>query len=451
MKENSESEKKEKKIEPAVLQGFMELLPAEQILFDKMLNAIRRTYELFGFIPLDTALIEKVEVLLAKSGGETAKQVYYLQKEGQALRVDLTISLARYVASHYAELAFPFRRYQIGKVYRGERPQKGRYREFYQCDIDIIGDGQLSLMNDAEIPSVICAVFNNLGFGPFTIRINNRKILKGFFNSLGIAGARQAEVLRIVDKLEKIGQDAARDELAEFGIPAEDISKIFAFIGISGKNQEIIDQLRKTGIENDDFTEGVRELEEVSAAVLRFGVPQENLAIDLKIARGLDYYTGTVYETFLNDHPDLGSICSGGRYDNLADSYTSRSLPGVGISIGFTRLFSKLLEKGIIKPEGSTLAQALIIPMDGQMDKAIEASAALRKKGISSAVYFEQAKTAKAFKYANRLGVPFAMIIGENEAKEGKVSLKDMASGEQELVSLEEAAEKIEEKSNNKK
>jgi histidyl-tRNA synthetase len=443
MKDNSETEKTEKKIEPAVLQGFMELLPAEQILFDKMLGMIRQTYELFGFIPLDTALIEKVEVLLAKSGGETAKQIYYLQKDDQALRVDLTISLARYVASHYAELAFPFRRYQIGKVYRGERPQKGRYREFYQCDIDIIGDGQLSLMNDAEIPSVIYAVFKKLGLGPFTIKINNRKVLNGFFNSIGIDGGRQAEVLRIVDKLEKIGQAAAEEELAKLDVPSEDISKIFMFIGISGKNQEIISQLKKLGINNVNFVEGIKELEETAEAVFRFGVPEENLAVDLKIARGLDYYTGTVYETVLNEYPELGSICSGGRYDNLADCYTVKNLPGVGISIGLTRLFSKLLEKGIIKPENSTPAQVLVIPLDGQMDKAIEASAKLRANGISAAVYLEQAKTAKAFKYANRLGVPFTMIIGENEAREGKVSLKDMASGEQILVLLEEAIDKI--------
>ena len=431
------------KVVPTTLDGFMELLPAEQILFDKMLGMIRQTYELFGFIPLDTALIEKVEVLLAKSGGETAKQIYYLQKDDQALRVDLTISLARYVASHYAELAFPFRRYQIGKVYRGERPQKGRYREFYQCDIDIIGDGQLSLMNDAEIPSVIYAVFKKLGLGPFTIKINNRKVLNGFFNSLGIAGSRQAEVLRIVDKLEKIGQEAAEEELAKLDVPAEDIFKIFAFIGIAGKNQEIVGQLKKMGIDNDNFVEGVKELEETAEAVLRFGTPESSLAIDLKIARGLDYYTGTVYETVLNEYPELGSICSGGRYDNLADCYTAKNLPGVGISIGFTRLFSKLLEKGIIKPENSTPAQVLVIPLDGQMDKAIEASAKLRANGISAAVYLEQAKTAKAFKYANRLGVPFTMIIGENEAREGKVSLKDMASGEQILVLLEEAIDKI--------
>jgi histidyl-tRNA synthetase len=443
MKENSEIGKTEKKIEPSVLQGFMELLPAEQILFNEMLDTIRQTYELFGFIPLDTALIEKVEVLLAKSGGETAKQIYYLQKDDQALRVDLTISLARYVASHYAELAFPFRRYQIGKVYRGERPQKGRYREFYQCDIDIIGDGQLSLMNDAEIPSVIYTVFKKLGLGPFTIKINNRKVLNGFFNSLGIAGGRQAEVLRIVDKLEKIGQAAAEEELAKLDVPAEDISKIFMFIGISGKNQEIISQLKKLGINNVNFVEGIKELEETAEAVFRFGVPEENLAVDLKIARGLDYYTGTVYETVLNEYPELGSICSGGRYDNLADCYTVKNLPGVGISIGLTRLFSKLLEKGIIKPENSTPAQVLVIPLDGQMDKAIEASAKLRANGISAAVYLEQAKTAKAFKYANRLGVPFTMIIGENEAREGKVSLKDMASGEQILVLLEEAIDKI--------
>lgn len=431
------------KVVPTTLDGFMELLPAEQILFNKMLDVIRETYELFGFSPLDTPAVEKLEVLLAKSGGETTKQILPLQKEGQALRFDLTVPLARYVAQRYRDLAFPFRRYQLAKVYRGERPQKGRYREFYQCDIDIIGDGQLGLINDAEIPSIIYAVFQRLGFGPFTIRINNRKILNGFFCSQNITGEQQKEVLRVIDRLDKIGKNGVSQELAELEVPEATISKIFGFIGITGKNSDIIEQLKGLGIADETFNAGVDELDTVINAIRRFGVPEENVAIDLKIARGLDYYTGTVYETALNDYPEVGSICSGGRYDNLAECYTDKNLPGVGISIGLTRLFSKLLEMQIIKTSGSTSAQLLIIPMDDQLDKAIEASARFRQSGISAMVYSEQAKPAKAFKYANRLKVPFVAIIGGQEVSQGKISVKNMMTGVQQLTTVSEAIELI--------
>ncbi len=433
----------EKRIEPAILEGFLELLPAQQMLFDKMRRTIEETYELFGFIPLDTALIEKAEVLLAKSGGETGKQIFYLQKPDQALRFDLTVSLARYVAQRYRELQFPFRRYQIGKVYRGERPQKGRYREFYQCDIDVIGDGRLGLANDAEMPCVIYSVFQKLGLGAFTIRINNRKILAGFFGSLKISGEQQKEVLRAIDKLEKIGPDATKVELAKLGMADDTILKIFGFLGISGNNPEILDQLAKLGAANDVFAAGVDELKEVLKAIGRFGVPEKNIAVDLKIARGLDYYTGTVYETTLDDYPEVGSVCSGGRYDNLAECYTDKNLPGVGISIGLTRLFSKLLEKQVIKPANSTPALALVIPLDNQLDRAIEVAAAFRQNGISAQVYLEETKPGKIFKYADRLKVPYAVVIGSNEMAENKVSLKDMASGEQMLTTVEGAIQEI--------
>lgn len=427
------------KIEPRVLDGFLELSPAEQILFDEMLKTIRETYELFGFAPQETALIEKLEILLAKSGGETAKQIFYLQKPDQALRFDLTVSLARYVAQNYRSLQFPYRRYQTGKVYRGERPQKGRYREFYQCDIDVIGDGQVGLINDAEIPSVIYAVFKKLGFEAFTIRINNRKILTGFFGSLDITGDLQKEILRVVDKLEKIGSETVAEELAGLGIAADTISKVFAFLDISGSNKEIIDQLKKLGVGDGVFSTGVGELEQVLEAISRFGVPEKNIVLDLKIARGLDYYTGTVYETFLDDYPEVGSVCSGGRYDNLAECYCDKNFPGVGISIGLTRLFSKLLEMKVIKPERSTPAQILVIPLDGQLNRAIEVAAAFRENGISAQVYLEEAKPGKVFKYADRLGVPYVAVIGGKEMAAGTIALKDMARQEQIEMSINDA------------
>lgn len=429
-----------KKVEPVILSGFMELLPAEQMVFNQMLDAIRETYELFGFIPLDTPLIEKAEILLAKGGGETDKQIYRFQKGDNdlALRFDLTIPLARYVAQHYADLQFPFRRYHIGKVYRGERPQKGRYREFYQCDIDIIGDGHLGIINDAEIPSVIYATFRRLGFKSFTIRVNNRKILTGFFNSQGV-DEKQVNVLPIIDKLEKIGQEGVKKDLCGLGLSQEAIEKIFAFINIKGKNNDIIEQLRNLDIKNDLFIAGVNELDTMMKAVSRFEVPEANLSVDLTIARGLDYYTGTVYETFLDDHPEIGSVCSGGRFDNLAGCYTNKNLPGVGISIGLTRLFSQLLEAKIVNLGNSTPAQVIVIPLDGYLDNAIATASKFRQKGIPTTVYLEQSKPAKVLKYANRLKIPFSIIIGGDEVSEGIVSLKDMTSGEQRKLTIEEA------------
>lgn len=435
---------KTEKVTPKVLSGFMELLPAEQILFNKMLDVIKQSYELFGFIPLNTPIIEKAEVLLAKGGEETDRQIYRLTKgESElALRFDLTVPLARYVAQHYSDLQFPFRRYHIGKVYRGERTQRGRYREFYQCDIDIVGNGKLSIINDAEIPSVIYETFRRLGFESFTIRINNRKIFNGFFYSLGI-NEQATNVLRVIDKIDKVGLEEVQKELFDLGLITETVKKIIAFINIKGDNTEIINQLRNIGINNELFVEGINELESVVGMINRFGVPEANFSIDLTIARGLDYYTGTVYETVLNDYSSIGSVCSGGRYDNLAECYTDKEFPGVGISIGFTRLFSRLLEARVIKLSNSTPAQVMVIPLDNQLDKAIDIASKLRQNGISTFVYLENAKPPKMFKTADRLKIPFAVIIGGNEAAENLLSLKNMETNEQKKITIEQAIEII--------
>ena len=427
------------KVEPTTLLGFMELLPDKQMLFNQMLDTIRESYELFGFIPLDTPVIERSNVLLAKGGGDTDKQIYRLKKGDNdlALRFDLTVPLAKYVAKNYLKLQFPFRRYQIGKVYRGERSQRGRYREFYQCDIDIIGNDKLSMVNDAEIPSIIYATFRKLGFGSFTIKINNRKILNGFFSSQGITG-QSTEILRIIDKLEKIGSEGVMIELSALGLTTETIEKIFGFIGISGSNDEIFKQLRCLNISDKLFVDGVNELDTLVKMIDRFGVPETNYAIDLTIARGLDYYTGTVYETVLDDYPKIGSICSGGRFDNLAECYTDKKLPGVGISIGLTRLFSQLLDAEIIRPSNSTPTRVLVVSLGDWMNKAIEVSAKLRQEMVSTIVYFEQAKSAKMFKYADRLGIPFVVIIGDTEVAENIVSLKNMETKEQQKLTVEE-------------
>jgi histidyl-tRNA synthetase len=428
-------------VKPSILPGFMELTPSDQILFNKMMDTIRKNYEKFGFLPIDTPLIEKSEVLLAKGGGETEKQIYKVVKgdTDMSLRFDLTVPLARYVAQHYSELSFPYRRYHIGKVYRGERNQKGRFREFYQADIDIIGNGSLDIINDAEIPSVIYSTFRDLGFDSFTIKINNRKILSGFFNSLGIEDSTY--VLRTVDKLEKIGIENVKKELAELGIPLEKIEKIMEFISIRGSNDEIIKELNKLNIENELFKTGLDELTKVVEYIRLFDVPENNFAIDLTIARGLDYYTGTVYETFLNDYPEIGSVCSGGRYDDLARYYTKQKLPGVGISIGLTRLFYQLTEGGIIKSTDNSLTQVLIIPMEGYLDYAIKASSVLRKADIYTQVYLEEAKIAKKFNYADKLNIPYVIVVGKEEAENNKYTIKNMKTGEQKTIFMDEVLE----------
>ena len=431
-----------KKIEPRTLSGFMELLPSEQILFNQMKEKIQKTYEKFGFLPLDTPVIESAEVLLAKAGGETEKQIYRFQKGDNdlALRFDLTVPLAKYVAKNYGNLSFPFRRYQIGKVYRGERAQKGRYREFYQCDIDIIGDGELDLINDAEIPSIIYTLFKELGFNDFTIKINNRKILNGLFESVE-QKENSAEILRIIDKIEKIGKEAVIEEFNKLGLKEDQINKIISFIEITGSSDEKIEKLENLGITNETYVKGVNELKTVVQNVRLFGVPDSNFMVDLTIARGLDYYTGTVYETFLNEYRELGSVCSGGRYENLAEYYTDKSLPGVGISIGLTRFFYKLNELNVIKAEKKSISDILIIPVVENLNEPIKLSADLRKIGVNTEIYLNDKKLKAKLKYADKLQIPYTIIIGEDEIKSNKVQIKNMETGES--IEAEFSAESI--------
>ncbi|MCI8480321.1 MAG: histidine--tRNA ligase [Oscillibacter sp.] len=423
-----------KKVAPRTLSGFMELLPAPQRQMERIMEILRETYSLYGFTPLDTPAIESSEVLLAKGGGETEKQIYRFQK-GDAdlsLRFDLTVPLAKYVALHYNDLTFPFRRYQIGKVYRGERAQRGRFREFYQADIDIIGDGKLSILNEAEIPAIIYKTFSALGLKRFRIRVNNRKILNGFYASLGLSGVA-GDVMRTVDKLDKIGFEKVENLLTgELGIPAESAREILSFISIKGESQEILSQLENWRGRNETLDQGLEELNTVVKHLGNFGVPRENFAVDLTIARGLDYYTGTVYETMLLDHPEIGSVCSGGRYDNLAEYYTDKQLPGVGISIGLTRLFYVLGEQGLLNPDLPTApADALILPMTEDLATAISLATELRENGIRTQLHCEEKKFKQKISYAGKLGIPYAIFLGEDEIREGVVACKDMSTGEQ--------------------
>ena len=433
------------RIEPKTLPGFMELLPKDQILFNKMKDKIQKSYEKFGFLPIDTPIVEKAEVLLAKAGGETEKQIYRFEKGDNdlALRFDLTVPLAKYVTQYYNELSFPFRRYQIGKVYRGERPQKGRFREFYQCDIDIIGDGELSIINDAEMPSVIYNTIKELGFEDFTICINNRKLLTGLFEELSLQ-EKAVDIMRIIDKLEKIGKENVIESLKDdLNVEQEKIDTIIKFIEIDGTTDEKIHKLENLKFANESFKNGLEELTEVVKYVRYFGVPEDNFKVDLTIARGLDYYTGTVYETFLNEYRELGSVCSGGRYDNLAEYYTEKKLPGVGISIGLTRLFYKLNELQAIKEKQNSISKVLVVSMVEDKTKAIEIANTLRNNNISTEVYLENKKIKAKFKYADKLAIPFVIVIGEDEIQNNVVTLKNMQTGEQETTTLEETIEKL--------
>ena len=426
-------------IKPKTLPGFMELLPNEQILFNKMKNTIQKTYESFGFLPLDTPIIEDANILLAKAGGETEKQIYRFMKgeNDLALRFDLTVPLAKYVTEYYDKLSFPFKRYQIGKVYRGEKPQRGRYREFYQCDIDIIGDGELSVVNDAELASVIYKTFLNLGFDDFTICINNRKILNGLFEGLDVK-ENSVEILRTIDKLDKIGPEKVRKELCE-EISEDKVDTIMDFISISGNNDEKIKALEEINISNNTWNEGLKDLKEVVKFIRIFMVPEENFKIDLTIARGLDYYTGTVYETFLNKYRNLGSVCSGGRYDNLTEFYSTRKMPGVGISIGLSRLFFQLTDSNIISVDKQSIADVLVISMDNNYEKCAQIASTLRQNGLKVQVDFEDKKIAKKFKYADKLNINYVIVIGEDEIKNNVVTIKNMSTGEQNTVTLEES------------
>lgn len=432
------------KVEPRTLPGFMELLPKEQILFNQMKEKIQKSYEKFGFLPIDTPIIEMADVLLAKAGGETEKQIYRFEKGDNdlALRFDLTVPLAKYVTEYYNDLSFPFRRYQIGKVYRGERPQKGRFREFYQCDIDIIGDSELSIINDAEIPSVIYNTIKELGFEDFTICMNNRKLLTGLFEELDLK-EKSVDIMRIIDKLEKIGKENVIECLKDLEVEDEKIDTIIKFIEINGTTDEKLQELENLNFTNETFKQGLVELKEVVKYVRIFGVPDTNFKVDLTIARGLDYYTGTVYETFLNDYREIGSVCSGGRYDNLAEYYTDRKLPGVGVSIGLTRLFYKLNELEAMQEDKKSIAKVLVVSMVEDKSKAVEVAATLRKENIETEVYLEDKKIKAKFKYADRLSIPYVIVIGEEEIENNVVTLKNMETGEQKTISLKEAIEKI--------
>ena len=433
-------------IKPRTLSGFMELLPAKQAQFERMLEILRSTYASYGFAALDTPVIEDAQILLAKGGGETEKQIYRFQKGDSdlALRFDLTVPLAKYVALHYNELAFPFRRYQISKVYRGERAQRGRFREFYQADIDIIGDGKLDILNEAEIPAIIYKVFKGFGLNRFQIRVNNRKILNGFYAMLELS-EKSGDIMRTVDKLDKIGADKVRTILVEdCALTGEQADEILKFISIQGSNSGVIAALEGYAGRNEMFDLGLAELKAVTANLAGFGVPEANFVVDLTIARGLDYYTGTVYETTLLDHPEIGSVCSGGRYDNLAGYYIEKQLPGVGISIGLTRLFYVLDEQGLLNSAlPSAPADALVLPMTPDAAPAIALAEALRSGGLRVQLYGEQKKFKQKMAYADKLGVPFAVLLGEDEIAEGKCSVKNMGTGEQVKLTPAEAAEYI--------
>ena len=429
-------------IKPRTLSGFMELLPDKQIQFERMTKILRETYASYGFAPLDTPAIEDAQILLAKGGGETEKQIYRFTKGDSdlSLRFDLTVPLAKYVAQHYGELTFPFRRFQIGKVYRGERAQRGRFREFYQADIDVIGDGKLDIINEAEVPSIIYKTFTSLGLERFKIRINNRKVLYGLFDLFGLGG-NAAGVMQTIDKLEKIGREKVEHILTtDYGVAPESAKGLMDVIE-SGEPYALRGR-------NALLDEGLDELEKVTGLLGGFGVPDDKWRLDLTIARGLDYYTGTVYETQLLDYPELGSVCSGGRYDDLAGYYTDKKLPGVGVSIGVTRLFYVLQEQGLLNDEAvSAPCDALVIPMDESvLGYAASVATRLRAAGVRTQVYLEPKKLKAKFGYADKLSVPFAVVLGSDEAEKQAVSLKDLTTGSQTVVSADAAARLILEK-----
>lgn len=427
-------------VEPRTLSGFMELLPKDQVIFEKIKSEMEKVYRKYGFYPLDTPVLEDSRILLAKAGGETEKQIYRFNKGDTDLtmRFDLTVPLAKYVAKNYSELTFPFRRYQIGKVYRGERAQKGRFREFYQADIDIVGDGSLSIVNDAEIPSIIYNLFKNLGIEDFVIRINNRKVLNGLFDNFGVKESA-VDILRIIDKIDKIGRDNVAKELVELNVPETTVNEMLDILTFDGSNEEKVDRLKSFAGCNEVFDAGLEELTTVIGYIAGFGVPSDYYKIDLSIARGLDYYTGTVYETFIKNHPEYGSVCSGGRYDNLAGYYTKKSLPGVGISIGLTRLFYVLCENDFLNRAHESQIESLVIPMTEDMNYAVKTATELRRAGINTQIYLEEGKFKKKLTYGSRLTIPFCVILGSDEIEAGQVTIKNMSTGDQKTTDLQEA------------
>lgn len=438
-------------VQPSILSGFMELSPEDQVLFNKIKDIAIKNFRNYGFWPIDTPAIEKSEILFAKGGGETEKQVYRIEKgehsQDQALRFDLTVPLARYVAQNAQDLAFPFRRYQVAKVWRGERSQKGRYREFYQADVDIIGRNNLSLLNDAEIPSVMDKIFKEIGVGKAVFHINNRKLLNAFFKDLGIKDS--AQILRAIDKLAKIGEENVATILEDEGIDSEKIGRIFSFIKGGEDNSQTLVKLENEQGQSEEYKEALEDLKFVYKNMLAFGIDEDSIVIDLSITRGLDYYTGTVYETFLKGHESIGSICSGGRYDNLASNFSKESLPGVGLSIGLTRLFYQLRAADIIQPEKGDYIKALVIAM-GEDDRqyAIDVVNRLRSEGLVCQLDSEGGKMKKKFSYADKLGAGYAIIIGESERITKQISIKDLLSGDQNSMSVEDAVKLI--KSNRK-
>jgi len=434
-------------IKPSILPGFMELQTNEQLAFNEVVAKIREGFELFGFSPMDTPIIEKAEILMAKSGGETDKQVYNFKKGDNdlALRFDLTVPLARYVAQYYKQLTFPFKRYQIGKVYRGEKPQKGRFREFYQCDIDIIDKGNLDLVNDAEIVAVMYFVFNNLGVGDFIIYINNRKLISGFVKKLGLE-EKSVQIIRAIDKSDRYGKEQLQKELRGLEIAEDKIIEIISFISISGNSDGALDLLKGVGAENDWYKQGLEELETVVNYVKSMEIPESSWEIKPSVARGLDYYTGTVYETYLTEYPDLGSVCSGGRYDDLAEYFSKEKLPGVGVSIGLTRLFDQLNRLNLIKKDRLKPTNFLIIPVDVPIEKCFSIATQTRSSSIPTEVYTKNDKLGKMMEYANKIGVKYVGILGADELQNNAISVKDMVSGDQTRVSLDNLAEYLKDK-----
>lgn len=427
-------------IEPKTLPGFMELLPQDQILFNRIKDIIRKNYESYGFVPLDTPVLESSEVLLAKAGGETEKQIYNFSKgdNNLCMRFDLTVPLAKYVAANFENLNFPFARYQIGKVYRGEKPQKGRFREFYQCDIDVIGKNSLSLYYDAEIPTIMYKIFKELDIGKFTIYVSNRKLLLGLIEEIGL-NSISVDIMRLIDKFEKIGEENFVLTLkSDYKVDENTINKLLSFIKIQGTIDEQIAQLKGLDIKNINFVNGVSELETVTKYMREFGIEDDYFNINLSIARGLDYYTGTVYETFITGYESLGSVCSGGRFDNLAEYYTKENLPGVGMSIGLTRLFYQLRENGLLKNYSGSNCKAVILPMGDTKSECIRLGNELRELGINNTIYFEDTKFKNKILYATKLNVKYAIIIGEDEVKNNCYTIKNLYEFSQQQVSKEE-------------